>query len=145
MILNIVNGNIRYANPADPMNVKKVEDLGIDYFTTQSAEEVLDDIITDLTSLQDELRIESSFPISTTITHNTRKIMSAVLDAPEQIEMFRYKTLLRGLRLETQGLQMSRGRSCYSIIKQEFGLKGSKQKVYDQFKLMLEQVDERAL
>ena len=61
MILNIVNGNIRYANPADPMNVKKAEDLGIDYFTAQSAEEVLDDIITDLTSLQDELRIESSF------------------------------------------------------------------------------------
>jgi hypothetical protein len=61
MILNIVNGNIRYANPADPMNVKKAEDLGIDYFTTQSAEEVLDDIITDLTSLQNELRIESSF------------------------------------------------------------------------------------
>ena len=69
----------------------------------------------------------------------------AVLDKPEQIEMFRYKTLLRGLRLETQGLQMSRGRSCYSIVKQEFNLKGSKQKVYDQFKLMLEQVDERAL
>ena len=61
MILNIVNGNIRYANPADPVNVKKAEDLGIDYFVTQSAEEVLDDIITDLTSLQDELRIESSF------------------------------------------------------------------------------------
>ena len=61
MILNIVNGNIRHANPADPMNVKKAEDLGIDYFTTQSAEEVLDDIITDLTSLQDNLRIESSF------------------------------------------------------------------------------------
>ena len=71
--------------------------------------------------------------------------MATVLDTPEQIEMFRYKTLLRGLRLETQGLQMSRGRSCYSIIKEEFDLKGSKQKVYDQFKLMLEQVDERAL
>lgn len=61
MILNIVNGNIRYANPADPMNVKKAEDLGIDYFTTQSAEEVLEDIILDLTTLQDEIRIESSF------------------------------------------------------------------------------------
>ena len=63
--------------------------------------------------------------------------MATVLDTPEQIEMFRYQTLLRGLRLEMQGLQMSRGRSCYSIIKQEFGLKGNKQKVYDQFKLML--------
>ena len=71
--------------------------------------------------------------------------MATVLDTPEQIEMFRYKTLLRGLRLETQGLQMSTGRSSDSIIKQEFGLKGSKQKVFDQFKLMLEQVDERAL
>lgn len=71
--------------------------------------------------------------------------MTTVLDTPEHIKMIRYKTLLRGLRLETQGLQMSRGRSCYSIIKQEFGLKGSKQKVFDQFKLMLEQVDERAL
>jgi hypothetical protein len=69
--------------------------------------------------------------------------MTAVLDTPEQIEMFRYKTLLRGLRLETLGMQMSRGRSCYSIIKQEFGLKGSKQKVFDQFKLMLEQVERK--
>jgi hypothetical protein len=71
--------------------------------------------------------------------------MITVLDKPEQINMFRFKTLLKGLRLETQGLQMSRGKSCYSIIKEEFGLKGSKQKVYDHFKLMLEQVDERAL
>ena len=64
--------------------------------------------------------------------------MTTVLDTPEQIEMFRYQTLLRGLRLEMQGLQMSRGRSCYSIIKQEFGLKGNKQKVYDQFKQLLQ-------
>jgi hypothetical protein len=71
--------------------------------------------------------------------------MTAVLDTPEQIEMFRYKTLLKGLRLEILGMQMSRGRSCYSIIKEEFGLKGSKQKVFDQFKLMLEQVNERAV
>ena len=65
--------------------------------------------------------------------------MTTILDTPQQIEMFRYKTLLRGLRLETQGLQMSRGRSCYSIIKNEFGLKGSKQKVYDQFKQLLQE------
>ena len=37
--------------------------------------------------------------------------MTTVLDTPEQIEMFRYKTLLKGLRLETLGMQMSRGRS----------------------------------
>lgn len=61
MTMNIVHGNLRWCNPADPINVRKAEQLGIDYFTTQSAEEVLDDIITDLTSLQNELRIESSF------------------------------------------------------------------------------------
>lgn len=71
--------------------------------------------------------------------------MTSVLDKPAQIEMFRFKTLLKGLRLETLGMKMSRGQSCYSIIKQEFGLKGSKQKVYDQFKSMLEQVNERAV
>lgn len=59
-IMQVVHGNIRYANPADPMNIKKAEDLGIDYFTTQSAEEVLDDIIVDLTALRSELRKESS-------------------------------------------------------------------------------------
>lgn len=68
-----------------------------------------------------------------------------VLDTPTQIEMFRCKTLLRGLRLEIAGMKMSRGRSCFSIIKSDFGLKGSKQSVYDQFKLMLEQVNERTL
>jgi hypothetical protein len=68
-----------------------------------------------------------------------------ILDTPTQIEAFRQRTLLRGLQGEIMGLKLSRGRSCYSIIKEEFGLKGGKQKVYDQFKLMLEQVNERAL
>ena len=61
MILNLVEGNLRWCDPTDRINLKKAEDLGVDYFTAQSAEEVLDDIISDLTGLQDELRIESSF------------------------------------------------------------------------------------
>ena len=60
-ILNIVHGNIRYADPFDRMNLEKGKKVGVKGFTTQSAEEVLEDIICDLTSLQDELRIESSF------------------------------------------------------------------------------------
>lgn len=60
------------------------------------------------------------------------------LNTPTQIEAFRFKTLLRGLKLELAGMKMSRGRSCYSIIKEEFSLKGSKQKVYDQFKQLTE-------
>lgn len=61
-----------------------------------------------------------------------------VLDNPKQIEAFRLRTLLKGLKLETMGMKMSRGASCYSIIKQDFGLKGNKQKVYDQFKQLLQ-------
>ena len=60
-ILNIVHGNIRYADPFDRMNLEKGKKVGVKGFTTQSSEEVLDDIICDLTALQDELRIESSF------------------------------------------------------------------------------------
>jgi len=60
-IMQVVNGNIRYADPFDRMNLEKGEKVGVKGFTTQSAEEVLDDIISDLTALQDELRIESSF------------------------------------------------------------------------------------
>ncbi|NDG52557.1 MAG: hypothetical protein EBY39_05985 [Flavobacteriia bacterium] len=61
MILNIVQGNLRWCDPTDRINLRKAEQLGVDYITTQTAEEVLEDIILDLTSLQDEIRIESSF------------------------------------------------------------------------------------
>ena len=60
-ILNIVHGNIRYADPFDRVNLEKGQKVGVKGFTTQSAEEVLGDIICDLTALQDETRIESSF------------------------------------------------------------------------------------
>jgi hypothetical protein len=61
-----------------------------------------------------------------------------ILDTPNQIQAFRQRTLLKGLQGELLGLKLSRGRSCYSIIKEEFGLKGNKQKVYDQFKKLLQ-------
>jgi len=48
------------------------------------------------------------------------------------INNFRILTLVKGLKLEILGLKRGRGKSCYQILKDEFGLKGSKQKVYDQ-------------
>ena len=50
-----------------------------------------------------------------------------------QIPEFRKRVLYRGLKLEVAGMRLSRGRSCYSIIKDEFNLKGSRQSVLDQF------------
>jgi hypothetical protein len=52
----------------------------------------------------------------------------------DQTNLFRMKTLLAGLRLEaTTGMKLTRGRSCYSIIKSQYGLKGNKANVYNQF------------
>ena len=56
---------------------------------------------------------------------------TTVLDTPEQIDGFRIRTLRSALKLECLGMTR-RGQSVYSIVKQEFGFKGSKRKVLDQ-------------
>lgn len=59
-----------------------------------------------------------------------------ILETPEQIHAYRMKTLLIGLRAEVKGMRLtSKGSTCYAQIKKEFGLKGSKQKVLDQFEM----------
>ena len=47
-------------------------------------------------------------------------------------------TLKHGLKLEMKGMRVSRGRTCYSIVKEELGLRGNRQKVLDQLEEMLE-------
>jgi len=59
------------------------------------------------------------------------------LDTPEQIQMARYLTMRSGLKLEIKGMRLSRGVNCYKMIKDTFGLKGSKQKVLEQFEQLL--------
>jgi hypothetical protein len=62
-----------------------------------------------------------------------------VLDTPEAIEQHRKRTLLLGLRTEMlTGMKLTRGRTCYAIIKEEFGLRGGKEKVYYAFKKLIE-------
>ena len=63
-ILNIVQGNLAWADPMSTVCLDQHERNPEKFpigSTFQSAEEVLDDIISDLTSLRDEIRIESSF------------------------------------------------------------------------------------
>ena len=64
--------------------------------------------------------------------------MAHTLTTPEEIDMFRIITLRSALKLELKGIQMTRGRTAYSMVKEEFNLKGSKQKVYDQFNALIE-------
>lgn len=59
------------------------------------------------------------------------------LDKPNQIEGFRLNTLLKGMELERTGMKLTRGPSCLSIVKREFGLKGNREKVIDQFKRLI--------
>ena len=65
-IKEIVNENIRYADPKDSINTSKFhgweakEFAGKEGYCIQSAEEVLDDIIHDLNSLQREIATSPS-------------------------------------------------------------------------------------
>jgi hypothetical protein len=61
-----------------------------------------------------------------------------VLDNPKDIAAFRKLALRSALGLEMKGFKRH-GPSCFSIIKAEFGLKGNKQKVYDQFTALLKE------
>jgi len=58
-------------------------------------------------------------------------MMSSMIKGKENIDIFRLKVLRSALYLETQGIKR-RGRSVYSVVKEEYNLKGSKQKVLDQ-------------
>ena len=60
-----------------------------------------------------------------------------MLTDPDQIKFFRLLTLRKGLQLEIRGMRVSRGRSCYSIIKSECGLTGSRATVLVKFNEML--------
>jgi len=59
-----------------------------------------------------------------------------MLNTTNQIEHFRLLTLRQMLKLELIGMKRS-GRSAYSIIKDELGLKGNKQSVFNQLSEML--------
>jgi hypothetical protein len=67
--------------------------------------------------------------------------MSSVITNPNQIEQYRLTVLWRGLGLELKGLKMSRGASCYKILK-SMGMTGTKQQVHDELGKLLGKVPE---
>ena len=56
------------------------------------------------------------------------------------IDLYRLCTLKSALKLEILGMER-RGQSVYSIIKEEFGLKGNKQRVFEQFSAKVEALE----
>ena len=52
----------------------------------------------------------------------------------EHIPLYRLLVMRQGLELETKGLRMGRGRTCYAMAKSEFGFRGNRDKVLAQLK-----------
>jgi len=59
-IRQICEGNMRYADAMDRVNLERGKELGVDGFTIQSAEEALADLICDLQDFEYELCINGS-------------------------------------------------------------------------------------
>ena len=55
-----------------------------------------------------------------------------MLTEPNQIAIYRLMVLSSGLKLEIKGMKVKGGKSCYSIVRQEFGLKGDRPSVLEQ-------------
>jgi len=61
----------------------------------------------------------------------------------ESIMHYRLLTLIQGLKSEIRGMRLtSKGRTCYSIIKSEYGLKGSREKVLVQIQEIMDMIKE---
>ena len=65
-----------------------------------------------------------------------------IADTPYKIELYRLLSLRAALRMEVAGLK-GRGKSAYSIAKEELGVKGNKQKVLDQVNQMIQSMKEQ--
>jgi hypothetical protein len=59
-IRQLCEGNMRYADAMDRVNLERGKELGVDGFTIQSAEEALADLICDLQDFEHELCINGS-------------------------------------------------------------------------------------
>ena len=68
-----------------------------------------------------------------------------IADTPQKIALCRMNVLEKMLKLEMLGIKMNKGGqpTAYSVIKKEYNLKGSRQKVYDTFKQIVATTKER--
>ena len=58
------------------------------------------------------------------------------------IPLYRLMVMASGLKLEIQGLRMTRGRTCYALAKSELGFRGNRAKVLAQLEAHIETVKE---
>ena len=62
-----------------------------------------------------------------------------IIDNPNHIQLYTMVVQKQALKLEIYGMK-TRGRSAYALIKEQYKLKGNKQKVLEQFTKMIEDI-----
>ena len=70
--------------------------------------------------------------------HVSKDGTPTLFDGPKAVNFFRMNALLQGMRTELKtGMRLTRGPSCFFRVKKEYGLKGNKQKLIDQFEKLV--------
>jgi hypothetical protein len=76
--------------------------------------------------------------------HVTKDGEPQLFDGPKAVNFFRMNVLLHGMRTELKtGMKLSRGPSCFFRVKQEYGLKGNKQKLIEQFEKLVAEENQK--
>ena len=65
-----------------------------------------------------------------------------IIDNPNHIELYAMQCQKQALRLEIYGMKR-RGRSAYVLIKEMYGLNGSKKRVLEQFTAMIQSMKDQ--
>jgi len=68
-----------------------------------------------------------------------------LFDGPAATNFFRMASILHGMKVELRtGMKLtSRAPSCFTIAKKEYGLKGNKQKLIDQFEKLVSEENKK--
>ena len=74
-----------------------------------------------------------------TKTTKTGRRENMIIDNPNHIELYTMMVQKQALKLEIYGMK-TRGKSAYALIKEMYKLKGSKQKVLEQFTKIIEDI-----
>ena len=72
------------------------------------------------------------------VKHCPERVTVTAITGESQVRKARLIALKHALHLETVGMKR-RGRSVYAIVREEFGLKGSRERVYEQFKKLVDE------
>lgn len=84
--------------------------------------------------------LSMKLPVGKDFNLETDKMpFSKVLTNPMAIQTFRLMTLRKGLIAEVGGTQLTSGRSCYAIVRDEFDLRGNRERVLEQFDVIVDE------